>query len=240
MDLAQLQQQLADGKITKEQFAAELKKMFEAGTITQEQHDEAASTDDGGNGGGDGGGGNQAFTDEQMAQIQKMLQSEGDKVRTKAAQEKKDLQDKLDKLETDKMTEEQKAQFEIEKMRKENERTAAELLTEKVGFHTVKTLTAKSLPIEFGEILAGDSIENTDERIGVFEKAWGAAIKAAVDARFKEHGGDPLRDRDRSGSGAKNPWSKENWNMTEQGKILARDKAEANRLAQAAGMPGNY
>jgi hypothetical protein len=32
-----------------------------------------------------------------------------------------------------------------------------------------------------------------------------------------------------------NPWSKQDWNLTGQAKILKRDRAEANRLAQAAG-----
>ena len=32
-----------------------------------------------------------------------------------------------------------------------------------------------------------------------------------------------------------NPWSKRNWNLTAQVKILKRDRAEADRLARAAG-----
>jgi hypothetical protein len=32
-----------------------------------------------------------------------------------------------------------------------------------------------------------------------------------------------------------NPWSREHWHLTRQVKILKRDRAEANRLAQAAG-----
>jgi len=32
-----------------------------------------------------------------------------------------------------------------------------------------------------------------------------------------------------------NPWAKASWNLTEQGRIYRRDRAEADRLAQAAG-----
>jgi len=32
-----------------------------------------------------------------------------------------------------------------------------------------------------------------------------------------------------------NPWSRQGWNLTGQAKIFKRDRAEANRLAQAAG-----
>jgi len=35
--------------------------------------------------------------------------------------------------------------------------------------------------------------------------------------------------------GDKNPWSAENWNMTEQGKILTADRSKAEQLAKAAG-----
>jgi hypothetical protein len=32
-----------------------------------------------------------------------------------------------------------------------------------------------------------------------------------------------------------NPWSKQHWNLTRQGQIYRQDKAEADRLARAAG-----
>jgi hypothetical protein len=32
-----------------------------------------------------------------------------------------------------------------------------------------------------------------------------------------------------------NPWSKQHWNLTGQAKIIKRDRAEADRLARAAG-----
>ncbi|MFL6558088.1 MAG: SHOCT domain-containing protein, partial [Bacillus sp. (in: firmicutes)] len=41
MGIEALKQQLTEGKVTKEQYAAELKKLLDAGTITQEEHDEA-------------------------------------------------------------------------------------------------------------------------------------------------------------------------------------------------------
>ena len=32
-----------------------------------------------------------------------------------------------------------------------------------------------------------------------------------------------------------NPWSRQHWNLTSQGQIYRQDKAEADRLAKAAG-----
>jgi hypothetical protein len=37
--------------------------------------------------------------------------------------------------------------------------------------------------------------------------------------------------------GEKNPWTKEHWNLTEQGKLVKNDRAKAERLAAAAGRP---
>jgi hypothetical protein len=34
---------------------------------------------------------------------------------------------------------------------------------------------------------------------------------------------------------APNPWSKKHWNLTNQARLYKRDRAEADRLAQAAG-----
>jgi len=42
-----------------------------------------------------------------------------------------------------------------------------------------------------------------------------------------------------SGGGGKNPWSKDSWNMTEQGQIVLKDPAQAKRLAANAGVALN-
>lgn len=42
-----------------------------------------------------------------------------------------------------------------------------------------------------------------------------------------------------SGQYSKNPWSKEHWNMTEQGKIIAESGEKAEKMASAAGVDVN-
>ena len=36
-------------------------------------------------------------------------------------------------------------------------------------------------------------------------------------------------------SGINNPWTADNWNMTEQGKLYAKNPAKAEQMAKAAG-----
>jgi len=39
-----------------------------------------------------------------------------------------------------------------------------------------------------------------------------------------------------AGAGAENPWSAKGWNLTKQGQVVKQDRAEADRLAAAAGV----
>lgn len=233
MNFEELKRQLADGKITLEQFKVELKKLLEAKSITQEQYDMALKG--GENTGVDSTG---ILTQEQ---VQKMIeeatakasQSAADQVRTEYSKKNKELQDKLDEITKSKMSEEEKAKFEREKLEKELLEREQALKLREVALHTVDKLRELELPLEFRDILAGQDIEATNQRIEVFRQQWQKALNSAVEERFKQNGGDPGRGQQQTGE--KNPWSKEHWNRTEQGKIYAADRAKAIKLAAEAG-----
>ena len=60
-------------------------------------------------------------------------------------------------------------------------------------------------------------------------------LKESSPHLFKKAGGyDPAAGG--SPSGATNPWKKETFNLTEQGRILKQDPAQARELAAAAGV----
>lgn len=230
MGIEELKRQLAEGKITKEEFAAALKKLLEAGTIKQEEHDAAikASTD-GGGGNPDEPGGNKAPT---LEEIQKMIQSETDRVRTEYAQKLKDAQIEVDKLKTDKMTEEQKADFERKKWETEKAQKEAELNNREIALHTIDKLTEAKLPLSFKSFLAGPSKEDTDKIVADFATLWQTEIKAAVDAKFKENGGDPPGNK----GGNKPPKTWKEMNLTEQGNLYRDNPDQARELAKASGV----
>ncbi|TQK41960.1 uncharacterized protein DUF4355 [Brevibacillus sp. AG162] len=233
MNIEELKRQLAEGKITLEQFKAELKKLLEAKGITQEQHDETLK---GADNAGDGSGG--TLTQEQVQKMieeatAKAAQSASDQVRTEYSKKNKELQDKLDELTKSKMSEEEKAKFEREKLERELREREQALKLREVALHTVDKLRELELPLEFREILAGQDIEATNQRIETFRQQWQKALNAAVEERFKQNGGDPGKGQQQTGE--KNPWSKEHWNRTEQGKIYAVDRAKAIKLAAEAG-----
>lgn len=48
-------------------------------------------------------------------------------------------------------------------------------------------------------------------------------------------GNEGIRNQNRQMNYDKNPWSKENWNMTEQGRLMKSNRALADKMARAAG-----
>lgn len=232
MGFEALKQQFLDGKLTKEEFAAQAKEFVEKGEVKQEDVDAVL------NQGGQAGGNNIGLDIQQVLSnpefldfVNKQVQSEADKVRTKAAQEKKLLEQQLDQLKTDKMTEEQKAQYERQKLEDALKEKERELNAREVAIHTVDKLTEAKLPLSFKGFLARESVEETDKAIAAFQTAWADAIKTAVDERFKQSGSDPGKGK--QGGGTKK-WS--DMTMTEQGQLYRTDPAEAKRLAAADGM----
>lgn len=235
MGLDALKQQLASGTITKEEFAVAVGELLKAGTITQEEFDDATKEDSSGG----QGGGNQAFDIKSLfenpafsSELQKLVQSETDKVRTAYAQKVKDKEKELEDLKLEKMNEEDKAKYLLDQKERELEDKTKALNQREVALHTVDKLTASSLPLSFKSILAGSTIEETDERIKTFETEWNNALAEAVKERFKEKGGKPGTGKEDPGE--RNPWKKETYNLTEQMRITREDPEKAKRLEAAA------
>jgi hypothetical protein len=239
MNLEQLKQQLAEGKITKEQFKAEVKKLLDSGAISQEQHDDAVKAADDESGGGAGSGSGTLTSEEVQRMIAEAVakaeQSAADRVRTEYSKKNKELLEQLEELKKQKMSAEEKAEYERQQKERELREKEAELLRREVALHTVDKLRELELPLEFRDILAGSDIEDTDRRIGVFQKMWQDALKKAVDERFKNAGHDPGAGRGGHNT-VKNPWSKEHWNLTEQGRIYKEDRQKAIRMAAEHGI----
>ncbi len=237
MTIEQLKQKLADGELTQEQYQAELKNLLENESITQEEHDAATNYD-----GGDGGDGNRSNPDEggngglTQEQVEKMIQSATDKIRTEKSQELKEKQKEIDELKKEKMTEEQRAEYERKQWEQEKAEKEKELQQREVALHTVDKLQEKQIPLKFKDFLAGESVEKTDENIESFGKVFQEELSKAVDERFKQQGGDPGANKKRGGSGAiDNPWKSETFNLTKQAQIMKDDPDLAKRLQAEAG-----
>lgn len=230
MSIEALKQQLAEGKISKEQFAAELKKLLDAGSITQEEHDAAvkAANED---------KKDDPLTADQVAAmiaeaVKKAEQSAGDKVRTEYAAKLKAEQEEKERLLKEKMSDEEKAKFEKEKFERELKAREDAIAAKEVALHTIDKLTEAKLPLSFKDFLVGPSKEDADKNIEAFSAAWQAAIKEAVDAKFKENGEDPTK-RKGGGGATQKKWTE--MTLTERGNLVKEDIELARKLAKEAG-----
>lgn len=234
--LKQLLEDLKAGKITLEQYKAQAKAVLSKAltdkAIDQAEHDKQVQAVDAETGSGAGGGGSGGLT---LEEVQRMIQSETDKVRGDYSKKLKDAEEALEKIKREKMTEEERAQADREKAARDLKEREDALNAREVALHTVEVLTAKGLPLQFRDFLAGSNKEETDKRVVDFETAWAKALKEAVEAKFKDGGSDPNKGKG-GGGGDKNPFSKEHFNLTEQGKIIKENPTLAKQYATAAGV----
>ena len=123
-----------------------------------------------------------------LEQVQKMIQSETDKVRTEYSKKLKALEREKEELEKAKMTEEEKAKYELEKYQKELAEKEKAIALKELTIITGDLLKENGLPFEFRDFLIGTDEEDTKLKISLFKKEWDRAIKAEVEDRFKASG----------------------------------------------------
>lgn len=169
-----------------------------------------------------------------MEEIRKLIQSETDKVRTEYSRKLKEAQAELERLKAEKMTEEEKAKYEQEKLQKELQEKEQALLQRELNLLAVELLNESDMPIEFKEFVIGSDQETTKARIATLKSLWTKSLEKAVQERFKENGRIP-HDSGGDGNTVKNPWSKEHFNLTEQGRLLRENPELAKQLMAAAG-----
>jgi uncharacterized protein YdaU (DUF1376 family) len=129
----------------------------------------------------------------------------------------------LQKIVDEKISEKYPAETEQEKRIKaleqklaEEERARKKQETEKKA---IRLLTENELPVDFVDFLSADDDVELNGKFETLKATLGAWSGKILEGKFKEAGRIP---RKPSGldDGVKNPWSKEDWNLTEQGKML--------------------
>jgi hypothetical protein len=93
--------------------------------------------------------------------------------------------------------------------------------------------TQKGLPVDLVSYFVGQDEDSTVNNVTALENIWQQNIQKAVEEKFRESGRAP-NSGGGGGSGQTNPWKKETFNLTEQGRLL-RDNPELARqlMAQA-------
>lgn len=93
--------------------------------------------------------------------------------------------------------------------------------------------TQKGLPVELVAYFVGQDEDSTINNLTALENIWQQNLQKAVEEKFKESGRSPNQGGGGTG-GQINPWKKETFNLTEQGRLL-RDNPELAKqlMAQA-------
>lgn len=182
-------------------------------------------------------------------ELEDRLQREADK-RVSAAIKKreealrKEMEEKIkterkEAEELAKLSAEERARVEAEKKElalKQREEELAEkersFQRKKLELDTVDVLRERKLPVDFAEFVLGDDSESTLDNIVKFQERWQEAVEAEVSKRLAT--GKPNVGSKQTGT--YNPWKKETYNLTEQGKIIRENPELAQKLKAQAGV----
>lgn len=173
----------------------------------------------------------------------KLLQSEFDKRIAKALETAKtkwdtDFESKLSAAKTEaeklaKMNADQKADYERQQRETKLADREAEITRRELRATALEQLAEKGLPKQLADIIVYTDADSTNESITAVETAFRAAVEAGVNERLK---GNPPGGGGAGGGGQANPWKKDTYNLTEQGRILREKPELAKQLKAAAGI----
>ncbi|AVO22582.1 DUF4355 domain-containing protein [Aeribacillus composti] len=163
--------------------------------------------------------------------LKKKQQEWEEKFRERLEQEKKEAE-RLAKL-----SERERKEEELRKREEELQERLRQLELKELKADAIADLNNKGLPAEFADFLLADNAEKTLENINNFKHAFDKAVNEAVKEKLRQ-------DTPPAGGGQisnKNPFSKEHFNLTEQGKLIRENPEQAKQLMIQAGVnPAKY
>lgn len=162
---------------------------------------------------------------------------------TEAIVQKKDEEIQQAKTEAEKlaqMNEDQKSEYERQQREDALSKREADITARELRAQVTVQMTEDNLPVELADLLNfsdADACNNSYQKVkDAFSKATGSfneAVQAEVNKRLANSADQPLG-TGQSGSSSTNPWSKESFNLTEQGRIIREDPERAKLLMQQA------
>lgn len=161
MNLEQLKQQLEAGQITQEQYDAAVKELEN----NTQQQTKSITEDD----------------------IQKMIQSATDKVRTEYSQKLKDLSTQYDTLKNEKLTDEEKLTLKEQQLA---EQTRA-FEQQKLDFEFVNHLSEAKLPAKLNSFIPGSDIEKKKENLTSLMEMINEFVEVKVKEKFGSQSHNP-------------------------------------------------
>lgn len=224
-----------------------LKALLEAGSITQEEFDEMAKA----LGGTDPAPASEpdpttdpdpdpAPTQFDMETIERIVQSRVDKLMAPERKKSAENEKKYKALQKQLMTADEVKQAEIAEKEQALAAREKELQDRLNREFAQKALREAGLDdgsesaFALADFVMGEDEDEIKGKVKTFKGLFDKMVAAEVDKRFKAAGYTPKHGTNLNG--VKNPWMKDQWNITEQMKIESTNPEEAAKLMAAAGI----
>lgn len=132
-----------------------------------------------------------------------------------------------------KLSERERQKRELEKEREKLEAEKRAFYRERMKLQAEQELLNRGLPTVFASYILADTAEATLEVINELETKWREALEQEVNKRL-------ATDVPKIGTGniTKNPFSKEHWNLTEQGRLYRENRQLYEQLKKQASYKG--
>ena len=128
-------------------------------------------------------------------EIQKLLQSEADKIRTEYSKKIKALESEKEaekeRLLKEKMTEDEKQKFEMNKLQKDLADKEAAIRQKELNLKAIELLKENEIDINFRDFVIGNDEKSTIAKVENLKKLWQEALQSAVEGKFKDNGRQP-------------------------------------------------
>lgn len=130
-------------------------------------------------------------------EVEKMIQSETDKVRTEYVKKLKALEAEKEELEKEKMTEEEKRQFEEEKRQKELEAKEAEIRQKELNIKAYEVITEQKLDARLRPFILAEDEEKIEENAKELKSIISSIVNDALQEKIKGLGREPHKGEDK-------------------------------------------
>lgn len=179
------------------------------------------------------------FTPEQQKAISTLLDSKIAKERIKADQEKKDAIDKA--IARTKMSAEERAKAEQKDREDAVKKKEQDLDRQLREVKTKSTLIDKGITTDLLPLVMGADDDETLQRLGLLDQYVNKKVQEATEKIMRgKHNPTGGNGGITNVPASENPWTKENWNMTEQQRIYTQNPELAHQMISSANPHGFY
>lgn len=227
MTKEKLQSLLESGAITQEEYDEMIKNIVESDTATDPETAPAADSET-------------APVALDMAAIEKIVQSRVDKLMAPERKKSAETEKKYKALQKQLLTADEVKQAEIaekEQALAAREKELQDRLNREFAQKALREVgldDGSETAFALADFVMGEDEDEIKSKVKTFKDLFDKIVAAEVDKRFKSAGYTPKQGSKLNGG--KNPWMKDQWNITEQMRIESTNPDDAAKLMAAAGV----